>query len=65
MKKLNGLEAYWLNEGLKLVLEKATNEIEKVEDNGSNHIMTTGFITQEITQLQDKLIDMTLKKHQT
>ena len=62
MKKLNGLEAYWLRQGLKLVLEQATAEIEDVENMGRRHIMTTGYVTQEIKQLQDKISDMTLKK---
>tara|TARA_R110000764_G_scaffold20407_7_gene52440 strand:+ start:228 stop:452 length:225 start_codon:yes stop_codon:yes gene_type:complete len=63
MSKLNGLEAYWLRQGLELVLEQAIVEIEEVENMGRRHIMTAGYVTQEIEQLQKKLRKMTLKKH--
>ena len=62
MSKLNGLEAYWLRKGLELVLEQAIVEIEEVENIGRRPIMTTGYMTQEIEQLQKKLRKMTLKK---
>ena len=62
MSKLNGLEAYWLRKGLELVLEQAIVEIEEVENIGRRPIMTTGYMIQEIEQLQKKLRKMTLKK---
>lgn len=62
MKKFNGMEAYWIEEGLKLVLAKGIKEIEKAEEGGKNHLMTTGYMSQEITNLRAKLAEMTLKK---
>ena len=62
MKKFNGIEAYWLEEGLKLVLEKGMKELEAAEKTGKNPIMTAEFFEREITQVRVKIEEMTKKK---
>tara|TARA_R110000803_G_scaffold196714_3_gene260038 strand:+ start:3764 stop:3955 length:192 start_codon:yes stop_codon:yes gene_type:complete len=61
MKKLNGLEAYYINRGLELLEQLTIQDIENVESKGKNPIMTKGFIKRELKGLKDKLSNMTLK----
>lgn len=61
MKKLNGLEAYYINRGLELLEQLTIQDIENVENRGKRPIMTKGFIKQELKSLKDKLSNMTLK----
>lgn len=62
-KKLNGGENYWITEGLKLVEEKALDEIKAVEAKGKNPLMTQGFIIQLMKELKVKVDELTLKSH--
>ena len=61
MKKLNGLESYYINTGLELLEELAIKDIENVESKGKNPIMTKDFIKRELKELKNKLSNMTLK----
>tara|TARA_R110002167_G_scaffold193674_1_gene396275 strand:- start:725 stop:919 length:195 start_codon:yes stop_codon:yes gene_type:complete len=61
MKKLNGLEAYYINRGLELLEQLTIQDIENVENQGKIPIMTKGFIKRELKGVKDKLSNMTLK----
>jgi hypothetical protein len=63
MRKFNGAESYWITKGLELVKAEAMKEIKSVEDKGKNPIMTQGYVSQALEQIQDKVKDMTLKSH--
>jgi hypothetical protein len=61
MKKLNELEAYYINRGLELLEQLTIEDIENVENAGKNPIVTKDFIKCELENLKSKLSNMTLK----
>ena len=64
MKKLNGFESYLAIEGLNAMRIAMKNDIEKVELNGRNSLMTTGFVDVSIDETIAKIKALTLKdKH--
>ena len=64
MKKLKVFESYLAIEGLNAMRIAMKNDIEKVELNGRNSLMTTGFVDVSIDETIAKIKALTLKdKH--
>jgi len=62
MKKFNGHESFMIQEGLKLYAAGLKAEIKEVEDNGRNAFMTQGFVDISVSELNDKVKEMTRKE---
>lgn len=62
MKKLNGFESYLVIEGLAAVRKKMTEDIERIEAEGKNSLMTAGYIEMIIDDTIEKIKALTLKQ---
>jgi hypothetical protein len=62
MKKLNGFEAWLILEGLKLVAEDMKNGIEKIQAEGKQPLMTTGYVDMIIKDTTEKVNSLTKKQ---
>jgi len=63
MKKLNGQEAWFLKEGLQVLLKTWSNDINEMEAEGKRSIFTAAYLEQMIKQITNTVDDLTLKKH--
>lgn len=63
MKKLNGQEAWFLKEGLQVLLKTWSNDINEMESEGKRSIFTAAYLEQMIKQITNTVDDLTLKKH--
>lgn len=63
MKKLNGQEAWFLKEGLQVLLKTCSNDIEEHEASGGRSIFTVAYLEQMVKQITNTVDDLTLKKH--
>ena len=63
MKKLNGQEAWFLKEGLQVLLKDWSNDIKELEEQGKNSLFTVGYLEQMIKEITGTVNDLTLKKH--
>lgn len=63
MKKLNGQEAWFLKEGLQILLKEWSKDINDMEAEGKRSIFTTAYLEQMVKQITNTVDDLTLKKH--
>jgi hypothetical protein len=63
MKKLNGQEAWFLKEGLQVLLKTWSDDIKEHEASGGRGIFTVGYLEQMIKEITGTVNDLTLKKH--
>jgi len=63
MKKLNGQEAWFLKEGLQVLLKTWSDEINEHESTGGRGIFTVTYLEQMVKQITNTVDDLTLKKH--
>lgn len=63
MKKLNGQEAWFLKEGLQILLKEWSNDINEHEASGGRGIFTVAYLEQMVKQITNTVDDLTLKKH--
>jgi hypothetical protein len=60
--KFNGMQHWLLSSGLELQREAMKAEIEKIEAEGNNAIMTTGYVDMICDEAREELDNNTSKK---
>ena len=63
MKKLNGQEAWFLKEGLQVLLKDWSNDINELEGQGKRSLFTVAYLEQMVKEITNTVDDLTLKKH--
>jgi len=63
MKKLNGQEAWFLKEGLQVLLKDWSNDIKELEEQGKRSLFTVAYLEQMVKEITNTVDDLTLKKH--
>jgi hypothetical protein len=63
MKKLNGQEAWFIKEGLQVLLKEWSNDINEHEATGGRGIFTVPYLEMMIKEITSKVDSITLKKH--
>jgi hypothetical protein len=63
MKKLNGQEAWFLKEGLQVLLKQWSNDINEHEASGGRGIFTVAYLEQMVKEITNTVDNLTLKKH--
>ena len=63
MKKLNGQEAWFLKEGLQVLLKIWSDDIKEHEASGGRGIFTVAYLEQMVKEITNTVDDLTLKKH--
>ena len=63
MRKLNGQEAWFLKEGLQVLLKDWSNDINELEEQGKRSLFTVGYLEQMVKEITNTVDDLTLKKH--
>lgn len=63
MKKLNGQEAWFLKEGLQVLLKDWSNNINELEEQGKRSLFTVAYLEQMVKEITNTVDDLTLKKH--
>jgi hypothetical protein len=63
MKKLNGQEAWFIKEGLQVLLKEWGSDINEHEATGGRGIFTVGYLEMMIKEITSKVDSITLKKH--
>ena len=63
MRKLNGQEAWFLKEGLQVLLKDWSDDIKEHEASGGRGIFTVGYLEQMVKEITNTVDDLTLKKH--
>jgi len=63
MKKLNGQEAWFLKEGLQVLLKDWSNDINELEEQGKRSLFTVAYLEQMVKEITNTVDDLTLKKH--
>ena len=63
MKKLNGQEAWFLKEGLQVLLKDWSNNINELEEQGKRSLFTVAYLEQMVKQITNTVDNLTLKKH--
>lgn len=63
MKKLNGQEAWFLKEGLQVLLKDWSNNINELEEQGKHSLFTVAYLEQMVKEITNTVDDLTLKKH--
>ena len=63
MKKLNGQEAWFLKEGLQVLLKDWSNDIKELEEQGKRSLFTVAYLEQMVKEITGTVNDLTLKKH--
>jgi hypothetical protein len=62
-KKLNGQQAWFLKEGLKVLLKDWSDNIKELEKKGKNSLFTVGYLELMVKEITATVDDLTLKKH--
>lgn len=63
MRKLNGQEAWFLKEGLQVLLKDWSNNINELEEQGKRSLFTVAYLEQMVKEITNTVDDLTLKKH--
>ena len=63
MKKLNGQEAWFLKEGLQVLLKTWSDDINELEEQGKRSLFTVAYLEQMVKEITNTVDDLTLKKH--
>ena len=63
MKKLNGQEAWFLKEGLQVLLKTWGDDIKEHEASGGRGLFTIAYLEQMIKEITNTVDNLTLKKH--
>lgn len=63
MKKLNGQEAWFLKEGLQVLLKDWSNDINELEEQGKRSLFTVAYLEQMVKEITNTVDNLTLKKH--
>lgn len=63
MKKLNGQEAWFLKEGLQVLLKDWSNDINELGEQGKRSLFTVAYLEQMVKEITNTVDDLTLKKH--
>ena len=63
MKKLNGQEAWFLKEGLQVLLKDWSNNINELEEEGKRSLFTVAYLEQMVKEITNTVDCLTLKKH--
>ena len=63
MKKLNGQEAWFLKEGLQVLLKTWSDDINELEEQGKRSLFTVAYLEQMVKEITNTVNDLTLKKH--
>ena len=63
MKKLNGQEAWFLKEGLQVLLKTWSDDIKEIEAEDKRSIFTVAYLEQMVKQITNTVDDLTLKKY--
>ena len=63
MKKLNGQEAWFIKEGLQVLLKDWSSNIKELEEQGKHSLFTVGYLEMMIKEITSKVDSITLKKH--
>jgi hypothetical protein len=63
MRKLNGQEAWFIKEGLQVLLKDWSSNIEEIEKNGKNSLITIPYLELMVKEITSKVDLLTLKKH--
>jgi hypothetical protein len=63
MRKLNGQEAWFLKEGLQVLLKDWSNDINELEEQGKRSLFTVAYLEQMVKEITNTVDDLTLKKH--
>tara|TARA_R110000823_G_scaffold257426_1_gene379123 strand:+ start:274 stop:471 length:198 start_codon:yes stop_codon:yes gene_type:complete len=65
MKKLNGQEAWFLKEGLQVLLKTWSEDIIESERKGKNSIFTVGYLDLMVNEITKTVDALTLKKYKS
>lgn len=63
MRKLNGQEAWFLKEGLQVLLKDWSNNINELEEQGKRSLFTVAYLEQMVKEITNTVDNLTLKKH--
>ena len=63
MKKLNGQEAWFLKEGLQVLLKDWSANIKELEEQGKRSLFTVAYLEQMVKEITNTVDDLTLKKY--
>ena len=63
MRKLNGQEAWFLKEGLQVLLKTWSDDINELEEQGKRSLFTVAYLEQMEKEITNTVNDLTLKKH--
>ena len=63
MKKLNGQEAWFLKEGLQVLLKTWSDDIKEHEASGKRSLFTVAYLEQMVKEITNTVDGLTLKKH--
>ena len=55
MKKLNGQEAWFLKEGLQVLLKDWSNDIKELEEQGKRSLFTVAYLEQMVKEITNIL----------